>query len=34
VRGLTAENLVVPVEVLSAAELGEMMEQQDVLINC
>ena len=33
-RGLTADSLVVPVEVLSAAELGELMEQQDVLVNC
>jgi tRNA 2-thiouridine synthesizing protein C len=33
-RGLTAENLVVPVDVLSAVELGELMEQQDVLISC
>lgn len=32
-RGLTEDNLVVPVEVLSAAQLGELMEQQDVLIN-
>ena len=33
-RGLTAESLVVPVEVLNAAQLGELMEQQDVLVNC
>lgn len=33
-RGLTADNLVVPVEVLSAAQMGELMEQQDVLISC
>ena len=31
-RGLTEENLVVPVEVLSAAQLSELMEQQDVVI--
>ena len=33
-RGLTADNLVVPVEVLSAVQMGELMEQQDVLISC
>jgi tRNA 2-thiouridine synthesizing protein C len=33
-RGLTEESLVVPVEVLGAEELGELMEQQDVLISC
>jgi tRNA 2-thiouridine synthesizing protein C len=33
-RGLTADNLVVPVELLSAVELGELMEQQDVLVSC
>jgi tRNA 2-thiouridine synthesizing protein C len=33
-RGLTEENLVVPVELLSAVELGELMEQQDVLVSC
>jgi tRNA 2-thiouridine synthesizing protein C len=33
-RGLTEEHLLVPVEVLSAAQMGELMEQQDVLINC
>ena len=32
-RGLTEENLVVPVEVLSAAELSELMGQQDVVIS-
>lgn len=33
-RGLTVENLLVPVEVLSTAELGDLMEQQDVLVSC
>jgi tRNA 2-thiouridine synthesizing protein C len=33
-RGLTADSLVVPVEVLSAAQLAELMEQQDVLVSC
>ena len=32
-RGLTEENLIVPVEVLSAAELAELMGQQDVVIS-
>lgn len=32
-RGLTAENLVVPVQVLSAAEMGELMDSQDVVIS-
>ena len=31
-RGLSEENLIVPVEVLSAAQMGELMEQQDVVI--
>jgi len=33
IRGLTAENLIVPVEVLTAAEMGELMDQQDVVIS-
>jgi tRNA 2-thiouridine synthesizing protein C len=32
VRGLTEENLIVPVQVLSTAEMGELMQQQDVVI--
>ena len=32
-RGLTEEELLVPVEVLSSAELAELMEQQDVILN-
>ncbi len=32
-RGLTAENLVVPVQVLSATEMGELMASQDVVIS-
>lgn len=32
-RGLTAENLVVPVQVVSAAEMGELMDSQDVVIS-
>jgi tRNA 2-thiouridine synthesizing protein C len=32
-RGLSEENLVVPVEVLSAAQLAELMSQQDVVIS-
>jgi len=31
-RGLTEDNLLVPVEVLSAAQLAELMDQQDVVI--
>lgn len=33
-RGLTEDRLVVPVEVLSAARMSELMEQQDVIISC
>ena len=33
-RGLTVDRLVVPVEVLSAAQMSELMEQQDVIISC
>jgi tRNA 2-thiouridine synthesizing protein C len=32
-RGLTQDDLLVPVEVLSTAELSELMEQQDVILN-
>ena len=32
VRGLSEENLIVPVQVLTAGQLGELMQQQDVVI--
>jgi len=32
-RGLTAEDLVVPVEVVSAGRLAEIMEEQDVVLS-
>jgi tRNA 2-thiouridine synthesizing protein C len=32
-RGLSESNLIVPVQVLSAAEMGELMQQQDVVIS-
>ncbi len=32
-RGLTEDDLVVPVEVMSASEIGELMEQQDVVLS-
>lgn len=32
-RGLTEEHLLVPVEVLNSAEMGELMRQQDVVIS-
>jgi tRNA 2-thiouridine synthesizing protein C len=32
-RGLTEEDMCVPVEVVSRAELGTLMEQQDVLFS-
>ncbi len=32
-RGLTADDLCVPVEVMSRAELGKLMETQDVLLS-
>ncbi len=32
-RGLRVEDLLVPVEVLSAAALGRLMDEQDVLFN-
>ena len=31
-RGLTTDDLVIPVEVLAAKELGEIMEKQDVVL--
>jgi tRNA 2-thiouridine synthesizing protein C len=31
-RGLTKDDLVVPVEVLSSTQMGELMNQQDVLL--
>jgi tRNA 2-thiouridine synthesizing protein C len=33
VRGLSEENLIVPVQVLNARQLGELMQQQDVIIS-
>ncbi|MFQ5982768.1 MAG: sulfurtransferase complex subunit TusC [Woeseiaceae bacterium] len=32
-RGLTADDLIVPVKVVSHFELAELMEQQDVILN-
>jgi tRNA 2-thiouridine synthesizing protein C len=32
-RGLTAEDMCVPVEVLTAVEIGKLMEEQDVLLS-
>jgi tRNA 2-thiouridine synthesizing protein C len=32
-RGLTADDLAVPVEVLSRAEIGKKMEEQDVVLS-
>ena len=32
-RGLTEDNLLVPVEVLSAAQMAELMDQQDVVFS-
>lgn len=32
-RGLSADDLVVPVEVLTSKELSEIMAQQDVILN-
>ncbi|MBS3935124.1 MAG: sulfurtransferase complex subunit TusC [Sulfuritalea sp.] len=32
-RGLSAEDLTVPVEVLSRADIGKLMEEQDVLLS-
>jgi tRNA 2-thiouridine synthesizing protein C len=33
VRGLTVDDLLVPVEVLPAAKLGALMEEQDVVLS-
>lgn len=32
-RGLTADDLAVPVETLSRAEIGNLMEEQDVILS-
>ncbi len=32
-RGLTADDLTVPVDVVSRADLGKLMEEQDVLLS-
>jgi tRNA 2-thiouridine synthesizing protein C len=32
-RGLSADDLIVPVQVLSAREMGELMQQQDVVVS-
>jgi tRNA 2-thiouridine synthesizing protein C len=32
-RGLTADDLLLPVTLISSAEVGELMERQDVLLN-
>lgn len=32
-RGLTPDDLIVPVEVISGSELADLMEQQDVILN-
>lgn len=32
-RGLTADDLAIPVEVLSCADIGKLMEEQDVLLS-
>jgi tRNA 2-thiouridine synthesizing protein C len=32
-RGLTADDLCVPVEVMSRAEIGKLMEEQDVVLS-
>jgi tRNA 2-thiouridine synthesizing protein C len=32
-RGLTEDDLIVPVEVMSSADLTELMEQQDVVLS-
>ncbi|MDP6927563.1 MAG: DsrE family protein, partial [Rhodospirillales bacterium] len=31
-RGLTKDDLVIPVEVVSSAELADMMDEQDVVV--
>ncbi|NQV55455.1 MAG: DsrE family protein, partial [Rhodospirillales bacterium] len=32
-RGLSEDDLLVPVEVLSSAQLGDLMEEQDVVVS-
>ena len=32
-RGLTEDDLVVPVEIMTNAEIGQLMEQQDVVLS-
>jgi tRNA 2-thiouridine synthesizing protein C len=32
-RGLTADDLIVPVEILRTSELADLMEQQDVILD-
>jgi tRNA 2-thiouridine synthesizing protein C len=32
-RGLTEKDLLVPVEVLSAEQMGQLMQQQDVILS-
>ena len=32
-RGIDAEDLLVPVEVLDARQIGELMDQQDVVLS-
>ncbi len=32
-RGLNADDLIVPVEVLSAGNIGQLMQEQDVVLN-
>ena len=31
-RGLTIDDLLVPAEVVTSAELGDLMEQQDIIV--
>jgi len=33
-RGLTEEDLIVDVEVLGSADLGKLMDEQDVVVSC
>jgi tRNA 2-thiouridine synthesizing protein C len=33
-RGLAADDLVVPVEIVSSEQLREIMAQQDVVLSC
>jgi tRNA 2-thiouridine synthesizing protein C len=32
-RGLTADDLIVPVEVVSRAEMADLMDEQDVILS-